>query len=52
VALTDGIWLHSVATRRFPYGVLYASHNDEGAGAFGWQEIAAALDLRKECTTP
>lgn len=52
VSLTDGIWLHSVATKRFPYGVLYAAHDDQGAGAFDWRDIAAALSLRKDCSTP
>ncbi|HEX4854392.1 phytase [Arenimonas sp.] len=52
VAVTDGIWLHAVGTQAFPNGVLYVSHNDEGAGAFDWREIARALDLRVDCTTP
>ena len=49
VALTDGISLHSVATRRFPEGVLYAAHDDRGVGAFDWRDIATALDLRQNC---
>lgn len=49
VALTDGISLHSVATRRFPEGVLYAAHDDRGVGAFDWRDIAKALDLRPNC---
>lgn len=52
VALTDGIWLHASATRRFPYGVLYAAHDDQGAGAFDWSDISAALGLRRDCTSP
>ncbi|MFY2763035.1 phytase [Arenimonas sp. MALMAid1274] len=52
VSLTDGIWLHSVATRRFPYGVLYAAHDDQGAGAFDWRDIASALSLRRDCAAP
>ena len=52
VALTDGISLHSVATRRFPEGVLYAAHDDRGVGAFDWRDIATALDLRQNCATP
>jgi 3-phytase len=49
VASTDGISLHSVGTRRFPGGVLYASHDDQGVGAFAWRDIARALDLREAC---
>jgi 3-phytase len=49
VALTDGIWLHAAATRAFPYGALYAAHDDEGVGAFDWRSIATALDLRQDC---
>lgn len=52
VALTDGIWLHAVGTRRFPYGVLYVSHDDQGAGAFDWRDIATTLGLRQGCGTP
>lgn len=52
VALTDGISLHSVATRRFPEGVLYAAHDDRGVGAFDWRDIANALDLRQNCDAP
>ena len=52
VALTDGISLHSVATRRFPEGVLYAAHDDRGVGAFDWRDIAKALDLRQNCDAP
>ena len=52
VALTDGISLHSVATRRFPEGVLYAAHDDRGVGAFDWRDIARSLDLRQNCDTP
>ncbi|GAB2495878.1 6-bladed beta-propeller [Arenimonas alkanexedens] len=51
VAVTDGIWLHAVGTHAFPNGVLYVSHNDEGAGAFDWRDIAKALGLRVDCTT-
>ncbi len=52
VALTDGIALHAVATRRFPGGVLYAAHDDQGIGAFDWRDIARALDLRQGCEAP
>lgn len=49
VALTDGIWLQQAPTARFPDGVLYAAHDDRGAGAFDWRDIARALDLRTTC---
>ncbi len=50
VANTDGVWLHQRATTRFPNGVFYAVHDDQGVGAFDWRDIAKALDLRAECT--
>ena len=40
VANTDGIWLHDVPTTRFPDGVLYAVHDDQGMVAFDWAQIA------------
>lgn len=49
VANTDGIWLHQKGTRRFPDGVFYAVHDDQGVGAFDWREIATALKLRSSC---
>lgn len=49
VALTDGIWLHAAGTRAFPYGALFAAHDDQGVGAFDWRAIANALDLRHDC---
>jgi 3-phytase len=49
VANTDGIWLHQAGTRRFPQGVFYAVHDDQGVGAFDWREVAAALKLRATC---
>jgi len=45
VANTDGIWLHDVASSRFPEGVLYAVHDDQGMVAFDWAQIAKAVDL-------
>ncbi|MGY1520810.1 phytase [Luteimonas sp. A482] len=45
VANTDGIWLHQATTARFPQGVLYAVHDDQGMVAIDWREIAAALSL-------
>ena len=45
VANTDGIWLHDEPGARFPEGVLYAVHDDQGAVAFDWRGIASALEL-------
>ncbi len=45
VANTDGIWLHDTASQRFPEGVLYAVHDDQGMVAFDWRDIASALSL-------
>ncbi|MEZ0472149.1 phytase [Luteimonas salinilitoris] len=45
VANTDGIWLHDVPSERFPDGVLYAVHDDQGVVAFDWAEIARAAKL-------
>ncbi len=49
VANTDGIWLHQAGTTRFPQGVFYAVHDDQGVGAFDWRDIAKALKLRERC---
>ena len=46
VANTDGIWLHDEPNPRFPGGVLYAVHDDQGMVALGWREISNALGLR------
>lgn len=45
VANTDGIWLDAAASERFPQGVLYAVHDDQGVAAFDWRDIASALSL-------
>lgn len=45
VANTDGIWLEQRASARFPDGVLYAVHDDQGVVAFDWRDIARALSL-------
>lgn len=50
VANTDGVWLQQSATTRFPNGVFYAVHDDQGVGAFDWRDIARALALRTDCT--
>lgn len=49
VQFTDGVALHALPTRRFPAGVFYAVHHDQGVVAFDWREIAAALNLRAGC---
>jgi len=45
VANTDGIWLHDAPSQRFPDGVLYAVHDDQGVVALDWRDISAALQL-------
>lgn len=45
VANTDGIWLDASTSERFPEGVLYAVHDDQGVVAFDWRDIAKALSL-------
>ena len=45
VANTDGIWLHDAPSPRFPEGVLYAVHDDQGVVALDWRDIAGALSL-------
>jgi 3-phytase len=45
VANTDGVWLDQGASTRFPEGVFYAVHDDQGVGAFDWRDIATALQL-------
>lgn len=52
VANTDGVWLHQGATTRFPNGVFYAVHDDQGVAAFDWRDIARALNLRADCPLP
>lgn len=52
VANTDGVWLHQAGTARFPQGVFYAVHDDQGVGAFDWNDIAATLKLRSRCDAP
>ena len=39
------VWLHDVASERFPDGVLYAVHDDQGVVALDWRGIAEALEL-------
>lgn len=51
VANADGIWLDASTSERFPEGVLYAVHDDQGVVAFDWRDIAKALQL-PACQTP
>lgn len=52
VANTDGVWLHQAASERFPAGVFYAVHDDQGVAAFDWRDIAQALGLPAGCASP
>lgn len=45
VANTDGIWLHSQPSERFPEGVFYAVHDDQAVAAFDWRDVRALLRL-------
>lgn len=49
VQFTDGVTLHPFPTERFPGGVFYAVHHDQGVVAFDWRDIAGALNLRPGC---
>lgn len=49
VAGTDGVAIHAAASPRFPYGVLYAVHEDRSVAAFDLGDVARALDLDPEC---
>lgn len=49
VQFTDGVALHAMPTERFPAGVFYAVHHDQGVVAFDWRNIASALSLRASC---
>ncbi|CAN7217842.1 phytase [Pseudoxanthomonas sp. LjRoot143] len=51
VANTDGIWLDASASERFPDGVLYAVHDDQGVVALDWRDISKSLQL-PACQTP
>jgi 3-phytase len=49
VQFTDGVALHPLPTPRFPNGVFYAVHKDQGVVAFDWRNVAAALNLPAGC---
>jgi 3-phytase len=50
VANTDGIWWQGPSTSaRFPDGVLYAVHDDQGVVAIDWRDIVRATGLRQRC---
>lgn len=46
---TDGVWLHTGATSRFPDGAFYAVHDDQAVAAFDWRDIARGLSLASRC---
>ena len=48
-ARTDGVALHAASTPRFPFGVLYAVHDDHALAAFDLAEVAHALALDPRC---
>lgn len=49
VATTDGITLRTAASKRFPKGALFAVHQDKSVAAFDLRDIAAALQLDRDC---
>ena len=49
VQFTDGVALHPFPTERFPAGVFYAVHHDQGVVAFDWRDVAETLNLRAGC---
>lgn len=48
-AQTDGIALYAGATSRFPYGALFAVHDDRAVVAFDLGDVAAAARLDRRC---
>lgn len=48
-AHTDGIVLHAAGTAGFPFGALYAVHDDRSVAAFDLGEIARTLSLSSSC---
>ena len=48
-AHTDGIALHAPATAAFPYGALFAVHDDEAVAAFDLGDVVRALALDPAC---
>jgi 3-phytase len=40
---TDGVWFSGAAMPGYPGGAFFAVHDDQGAVAFGWDEIAVLL---------
>jgi 3-phytase len=49
-AHTDGIALHAATTSTFPFGALFAVHDDKAVAAFDLGEVARALELDPRCT--
>jgi 3-phytase len=50
VAHTDGIALHAAATTQFPFGALFAVHDDKAVAAFDLGDVTRALGLDSACT--
>ena len=48
-AHTDGIALHAAATREFPFGALFAVHDDRAVTAFDLGDVVRALGLDPQC---
>ena len=48
-AHTDGIALHAAATREFPFGALFAVHDDRAVAAFDLGDVVRALELDPRC---
>lgn len=48
-AHTDGIALHAAATREFPFGALFAVHDDKAVTAFDLGDVVRALELDPRC---
>ena len=49
VARTDGIALRTAPSAHFPKGALYAVHADTSVAAFDLRDIAATLNLARDC---
>ena len=48
-AHTDGIALHAAGTRGFPFGALFAVHDDKAVAAFDLGDVVRALALDPRC---
>lgn len=48
-AHTDGIALHAATTAAFPFGALFAVHDDQAVAAFDLGDVVRALALDADC---